>query len=74
MTVVISVRVPEELREDLKKYSVEYGEIARKAWQEAVQECKLKAARGAAKELGRILADVGTETNDRSIKKDRDKR
>jgi hypothetical protein len=32
MTVVISVRVPEELREDLKKYSVEYGEIARKAW------------------------------------------
>ena len=31
MSAVVAVRVPEELKEDLKKYNVEPAEVARKA-------------------------------------------
>ncbi|MCJ7572683.1 hypothetical protein MUO93_00260 [Candidatus Bathyarchaeota archaeon] len=74
MSAVVTVRVPEELKEDLKKYNVEPAEVARKAWEEEVKRKKLEAARAAAKKLGQIFAGIGTKEIVRMIREDRDTR
>ena len=74
MSAVVTVRVPEELKEDLKKYNVEPALIARKAWEEEVRRKKLKAARAAAKELGQTFACIGTKEIVKTIREDRDTR
>jgi post-segregation antitoxin (ccd killing protein) len=74
MSAVVTVRVPEELKEDLKKYKVESAEVARRAWEEEVKKRKLEAAREAAKELGKILAGVEAKDIVRMIREDRDTR
>jgi hypothetical protein len=74
MSVVVAVRVPEELKEDLKKYNVEPAEVARKAWEEEVRRKKLEAARAAAKQLSQIFAGIGTKEIVRTIREDRDTR
>jgi ribosomal protein L9 len=74
MSAVVNVRVPEELKEDLKKYNVEPAEVARKAWEEEVKKKKLEAARAAAKELGQYFAGIGTKEIVRTIREDRDAR
>ncbi len=74
MSAVVAVRVPEELKEDLKKYKVEPAEIARKAWEEEVKRKKLEAARAAAKELSQIFAGISTKEIVRTIREDRDTR
>lgn len=74
MSAVVTVRVPEELKENLKKYNVEPAEIARKAWEEEVKKRKLEAAREAAGKLGQLLAEVGTKEIVKMIREDRDTR
>jgi ribosomal protein L9 len=74
MNAVITVRVPEELKEDLKKYKVEPAEVARKAWEEELKKKKLEATRAAAKELGRYFAAIGPKEIVRTIREDRDTR
>jgi len=74
MSGVVTVRVPEELKEDLKKYNVELAEVARRAWEEAVREKKLEAARVAAEKLGKIFSEIGTVEIVRTIREDREKR
>lgn len=74
MSAVVTVRVPEELKEDLKKYNVEPAEVARKAWEEEVKRKKLEAARAAAKKLGQYFAGIGTKEIVRMIREDRDTR
>jgi hypothetical protein len=74
MSAVVTVRVPEELKEDLKKYNVEPAEVARKAWEEEVKKRKLEAAREAARKLGQLLAEVGTKEIVKMIREDRETR
>ena len=74
MSAVITVRVPEELKEDLKKYKVEPADVARNAWEEEVKKRKLEAAREAAKKLGEYFADISTAEIVKSIREDRKSR
>ena len=74
MSAVITVRVTEELKEDLKKYKVEPADVARNAWEEEVKKRKLEAARTAALKLGEYFAGIGSAEFVKSIREDRETR
>ena len=74
MASVITVRVPDELKDDLKKYRVEAAEVARRAWMEEVQRRKMEEAGLAAEELGKFFSRIGIDEVVRMIREDRDSR
>jgi post-segregation antitoxin (ccd killing protein) len=74
MGSVISVRIPDELREELSKYGVEVSEVTRRALKEEVEKRKMEEAREAAKEIAKLLKDIPDEHLIKSIREDRDRR
>jgi len=74
MASVITVRVPEELKDDLKKYGVEAAEVARRAWEEEVRKRKIEEASLAAQELGEFFSKIGIDEVVKMIREDRDSR
>jgi len=72
--VIVSVRVPKELREELKKYGVNVSQIVRKALEEEVKCRRIEELKEAAGRLGELFANKQDEAIDEDIRRMRDER
>jgi hypothetical protein len=70
----VTVRVPEELQQRMKKYGVEAGEVARKAWDDDAKRLELEEARKAAAELGEFFSQEPKGQITKWIREDRERR
>lgn len=71
MGSVISVRVPTELKDDLKRYGIEVSEVTRKALEEEVRRREREELKGMAEELGEFLEKIPRERIVEGIREDR---
>ena len=71
MGSVISVRIPTELKDDLKRYGIEVSEVTRKALEEEVRRREREELRGMAEELGEFLEKIPRERIVEGIREDR---
>ncbi len=71
MGSVISVRVPTELKENLKRYGIEVSEVTRKALEEEVRRREREELQGIAEELGEFLEKIPRERIVEGIREDR---
>ena len=71
MGSVISVRVPQELKDDLKRYGIEVSEVTRKALEEEVKRREREELQGMAEELGDFLEKISRERIVKGIREDR---
>jgi antitoxin CcdA len=71
MTTVISIRVPNETKQDIDKYGIEVSTVARKAIEEEIRRRKLEEATEAAEELGDYFSKIPEEQVLKWIKEDR---
>lgn len=74
MSVVISIRIPKRLKEDLEKLGINYSEAVRNLLEEFVRREKARRLRKSmeevSKKFGRIDGDLATQF----IREDRDGR
>jgi post-segregation antitoxin (ccd killing protein) len=61
MSVTISVRIPKELKEKIKKYGINISHVVRKALEEELRKKKIEEAREAAKRLGEFFSKIPEE-------------
>ncbi|BBG25128.1 hypothetical protein [Sulfuracidifex tepidarius] len=73
-SVVISVRIPEELKEELEKYEIDEAEIIRKALMNEVRRAKAKDLEREMEDVGRALSKIPPEEVVKEIREDREKR
>jgi len=71
-SVVISVRIPEELKEELEKYNIDEAEVIRRALVNEVKEAKAKELEKEAKEIKEVLSKIPIEDVIKEIREDRD--
>ena len=67
MGSVISVRVPQELKDDLKRYGIEVSEVTRKALEEEVKRREREELQGMAEELGEFLEKIPGRGSSRAL-------
>jgi post-segregation antitoxin (ccd killing protein) len=68
MSVTISVRIPKELKEKIKKYGINISHVVRKALEEELRKKKIEEAREAAKRLGEFFSKIPEENIVKCIK------
>jgi metal-responsive CopG/Arc/MetJ family transcriptional regulator len=73
-SVVISVRIPEELKEELEKYNIDEAEVIRRALINEVKKAKAKELEKEAKEIKEILSKIPIEDVIKGIREDREER
>ncbi|MEJ2771666.1 MULTISPECIES: CopG family transcriptional regulator [unclassified Stygiolobus] len=73
-SVVISVRIPEELKEELEKYNIDEAEVIRRALVNEVKKAKAKELEKEAKEIKEVLRKIPVEDVIKEIREDRDER
>jgi len=73
-TVVISVRIPEGLERELKKYGINEVEVIRKALINEVKKAKAKELEERINEVADILKKIPFENVVKSIREDRESR
>ncbi|QXJ34832.1 CopG family transcriptional regulator [Saccharolobus shibatae] len=73
-TVVISVRIPEELERELKKYGINEVEVIRKALINEVKKAKAKELEERINEVADVLKKIPFEDIVKSIREDRESR
>ena len=73
-SVVISVRIPEELKEELEKYNIDEAEVIRRALVNEVKKAKAKELEKEAKEIKEVLSKIPVEDVIEEIREDRDER
>jgi hypothetical protein len=73
-TAVISVRIPEELERELKKYGINEVEVIRKALINEVKKAKAKELEERINEVADILKKIPFENVVKSIREDRESR
>jgi len=61
MSATISVRIPKELKEEIKKYGINISHVVRKALEEELRKKKIEEAREAAKRLGEFFSKIPEE-------------
>jgi antitoxin CcdA len=71
MGSIISVRVPQELKDNLKRYDIEVSEVTRKALEEEVKRREREELQGMAEELGELLEKIPRERIVEGIREDR---
>ena len=71
MGSVISVRIPTDLKDDLKRYGIEVSEVTRKALEEEVRRREREELQGMAEELGEFLEKIPRERIVEGIREDR---
>jgi predicted transcriptional regulator len=71
MSTVISIRVPDETKQDIDKYGIEVSSVARRAIEEEIRRRKLEEATEAAEELGDYFSKIPEEQVLKWIKEDR---
>ncbi|ADX81913.1 hypothetical protein [Saccharolobus islandicus] len=73
-SVVISVRIPEELKEELEKYNIDEAEVVRRALINEVKKAKAKELEKEAKEIKEVLSKIPIEDVIKEIREDREER
>jgi hypothetical protein len=73
-SVVISVRIPEELKEELEKYNIDEAEVIRRALINEVKKAKAKELEKEAKEIKEVLSKIPIEDVIKEIREDRNER
>lgn len=73
-SVVISVRIPEELKKELEKYNIDEAEVIRRALINEVKKAKAKELEKEAKEIKDVLSKIPIEDVIKEIREDRDER
>ncbi|MQL54276.1 CopG family transcriptional regulator [Acidianus ambivalens] len=73
-SVVISVRIPEELKKELEKYNIDEAEVVRRALINEVKKAKAKELEKEAKEIKEVLSKIPIEDVIKEIREDRDER
>jgi post-segregation antitoxin (ccd killing protein) len=71
MGSVISVRIPTDLKDDLKRYGIEVSEVTRKALEEEVRRREREELQRMAEELGDFLEKIPRERIVEGIREDR---
>ena len=71
LSSVITVRVPRELKEELRRYGVEVSEVTRRALEGEVRERRRMELEEAARSLGESLGRIPEDRIVRSIREDR---
>nr|WP_238527206.1 CopG family transcriptional regulator [Sulfolobus islandicus] len=72
--MVISVRIPEELKEELEKYNIDEAEVVRRALINEVKKAKAKELEKEAKEIKEVLSKIPIEDVIKEIREDREER
>jgi len=70
-SVTITVRVPEELKENLSRYGVEVSKVVRDALEEEIRRRKLEDLQRVAGELGEFFAKIPEEKIVKTIRETR---
>lgn len=65
------MRIPKELKDDLKRYGIEVSKVARKALEDEVEKRRREELRDMAKELGDFFERILRERIVESIREDR---
>ena len=73
-SVVISVRIPEELKEELEKWNINEAEVIRRALTNEVKKAKAKELEKEVKEIKDVISKISVEEVTREIREDRDSR
>ncbi|BBG27770.1 CopG family transcriptional regulator [Sulfuracidifex tepidarius] len=73
-SVVISVRIPEELKKELEKYKIDEAEVIRNALISEVKRAKAKELENEMKELEGVLSKIPPGEVTKEIREDRDSR
>ena len=68
MSVTISVRIPKEFKEEIKKYGINISHVVRKALEEELRKKKIEEAKEAAKRLGVFFSKIPEEDIVKCIK------
>jgi post-segregation antitoxin (ccd killing protein) len=71
MNTIITVRVPSEIKEKLKKYGVRVSDVVRKSLEEEIEKKRLEEAKRAADRLGEFFSKVSEEEIIKSVKEAR---
>lgn len=70
----ITIRIPEEMKEKIKKYGIEVAEVSRKAIDEEIKQRELEEARSATAELGEFFSKLPKGQVTKWIREDRERR
>ena len=73
-SVVISVRIPEELKRELEKYKIDEAEVIRRALINEVKKAKAKELEKELESVEDVLSKISVEEVVKSIREDRDSR
>jgi metal-responsive CopG/Arc/MetJ family transcriptional regulator len=73
-SVVISVRIPEELKEELEKYNIDEAEVIRRALINEVKKAKAKELEKELNEIKGVLIKIPAEEVIKEIREDRESR
>jgi len=73
-SVVISVRIPEELKEELEKYNINEAEVIRRALINEVKKAKAKELEKELNEIKGVLIKIPAEEVIKEIREDRKSR
>jgi len=71
MNTVITVRVPSEIKEKLRKYGVRVSDVVRKSLEEEIEKKRLEEAKRAADRLGEFFSKISEEEIIKSVKEAR---
>ncbi|MGC8912097.1 MAG: hypothetical protein ACP5K8_08475 [Nitrososphaeria archaeon] len=69
--VIISVRVPRELKEELRRHGVKVSEVIRRALVEELRRRKMEKLKESAAQLGNFFAKMSDEEIVESVKRAR---
>jgi post-segregation antitoxin (ccd killing protein) len=72
--VTISVKVPIELKEKIKKLGIKPSNLLRKAIEEEVRSREVERIKGEIEELKPLLSKISIEDATKSIREDREQR
>jgi len=72
--VTISVKVPIELKEKIKKLGIKPSNLLRKAIEEEVRSREVERIKGEIEELKPLLSKISIEDVTKSIREDREQR
>ncbi|MCD6480357.1 CopG family transcriptional regulator [Candidatus Bathyarchaeota archaeon] len=70
----ISVKIPAELKEELRRRGIKVADVVREALRRAVAEARLRELEGELEEIAPLLERMPLDFVVRSIKEDRDRR
>lgn len=70
----VTIRIPEEMKEKIKKYGIEVAEVSRRALSEEIKQRELEETREAAAELGEFFSELPKGQVTKWIREDRERR